>query len=754
MSEQAKTFTKAHVSVEKGTAGEPIYLGPIARRDGKDTDTTADTATGRDDMHHQYLVRITPKTEDGDLVIKVRAFEDHHKGTVDAFGVVTPQRANRYRPPINEAGYAEGYDKLTIKLRKAPATPKAAGFEVILPKEKRIPKEGYLVIAANPALTGIRIPPHSESKAEPQATERHPAQLKYNVIQVDTLPDLETFLVNGGTIDVVAPDDIVISEIMWGSDVSLATDSHSQWIELQNRSGKSLLTGDTDYKLVFYAANEPLPVRPSIYTLNAIRQANPPIAPSFITDRVGTITETQGYWSVAGKGQSGRTGMGEPGTPLSTQELISMYRVTDAAGAPMDGRLARSWRQSTRPALNFDPNALGFRIGSPGAERIITAAEREAAAQAAAEAAAAKAAKLPVSIPRVGHVYISEIMFAGGGKLPQWIEIANGSRTEIVDLSGWTLSVDNPVTDVSVSTPITLTIPEGTTLHPHGQHNTPATLLVITEQGRNNIDRGPKARGQILNLWAENRTELLLAGVTKPRAAFRYPLLSETGFLITLTPPSTAHTTAGDSVGNLGADGAPAWALPIHDGRARSSIIRRHIPVFAGPTAPEDGTLKASWSLAADTAFRRFTYDLADSYYGAADDVGTPGFRAGSALPVELSSFRPARQKETGAVVIAWATQSELNNAGFFIKRAQQRDGEFKVIHATMIPGAGTTGEKRSYTYTDTTAQPNLVYYYQIEDVSLDGNRQTLTRGIRLKGHVGAAGKATTLWGELKSSNE
>ena len=70
-----------------------------------------------------------------------------------------------------------------------------------------------------------------------------------------------------------------------------------------------------------------------------------------------------------------------------------------------------------------------------------------------------------------------------------------------------------------------------------------------------------------------------------------------------------------------------------------------------------------------------------------------------------------------------------------------------------MIAGAGTTSEKQFYTYEDTTAQPNVVYYYQIEDVSLDGNRRTLTRGIRLKGHVGAAGKAVTLWGELKRTN-
>ena len=67
-----------------------------------------------------------------------------------------------------------------------------------------------------------------------------------------------------------------------------------------------------------------------------------------------------------------------------------------------------------------------------------------------------------------------------------------------------------------------------------------------------------------------------------------------------------------------------------------------------------------------------------------------------------------------------------------------------------MIQGAGTISEKQFYTYTDTTAQPNVVYYYQIEDVSLDGNRQTLTNGIRLKGHIGAAGKLTTTLGRLE----
>ena len=184
------------------------------------------------------------------------------------------------------------------------------------------------------------------------------------------------------------------------------------------------------------------------------------------------------------------------------------------------------------------------------------------------------------------------------------------------------------------------------------------------------------------------------------------------------------------------------------DGRSgRSSLIRREMLDDGMATM---GTDANGWILASSTSL----VSGPATWYGSDEDAGTPGYDAGGPLPVELSHFRPARDKATGAVVITWATQSELNNAGFFIKRSQQRNGQFKVINATMVAGAGTTSEKQFYTYTDTTAQPNVVYYYQIEDVSLDGNRQTLTNGIRLKGHIGAAGKLTTTWGDLKTSHE
>ena len=67
-----------------------------------------------------------------------------------------------------------------------------------------------------------------------------------------------------------------------------------------------------------------------------------------------------------------------------------------------------------------------------------------------------------------------------------------------------------------------------------------------------------------------------------------------------------------------------------------------------------------------------------------------------------------------------------------------------------MIQGAGTTGERNNYTWTDTTAKPDTVYYYRIEDVSHAGVREQLATG-RLRGIVSARGKLTTVWADLES---
>ena len=328
-------------------------------------------------------------------------------------------------------------------------------------------------------------------------------------------------------------------------------------------------------------------------------------------------------------------------------------------------------------------------------------------------------------------IMITEIMVnTNSGRLPQWIELTSVATGE-VSLEGWEMVIDNAI-DADVlggGNAITVSL-------------SGVTLDVSAHTG--NMGKGQSA---LVAAWSAPRqsdnirADRVINVGSQLGQTRRYQLLSYNGFRVTLVPPDQGAIAAfGDIAGNLDED----WELPM-DGR--TSLIRREMLDDGTATM---GTDANGWTLASSTTLTTGQ----DSYYGDDEDQGTPGHDAGGPLPVELSHFRPARDKATGAVVITWATESELNNAGFFIKRSQQRNGEFKVINATMVPGAGTTSEKQFYTYTDTTAQPNVVYYYQIEDVSLDGNRQTLTRGIRLKGHVGAAGKLTSTWGELKTSHE
>ena len=319
------------------------------------------------------------------------------------------------------------------------------------------------------------------------------------------------------------------------------------------------------------------------------------------------------------------------------------------------------------------------------------------------------------------------------GRLPQWIELTNVSEKE-VSLKDWALLISNAAADADVeggSLEIDLSdYTLGVRATPNATGNNGQSLLLVGGTARTSS-----------NLAGNDRVVNITSALG---AQGRYTFLSPMGFMIKLLPPQTTGVLAyGDTAGNLGA--AVAWDIKM-DETGRSSLIRLN----DATGMVMDGTAENGWKLASSTSL----VDGPATWVGSDEDAGTPGYDSGGPLPVELSHFRPARDKATGQVVITWATQSELNNAGFFIKRAQQRDGQFKVINATMIAGAGTTSEKQFYTYTDTTAQPNIVYYYQIEDVSLDGQRQTLTRGIRLKGHIGAAGKLTATWGELKTSNE
>ena len=656
--------------------------------------------TGRDNMLHTYTVVLTPKYENkDDIVVKVKAFENSN--------VPIPQR---YTPPLMDDYYVEGRHKLTIKVGKEILTALPSGTPLYLPHGEgaMIPASGFYLLTKNKDGSGIAY--SHEKDDENKAHKQTPEQLKFNV-RAEGIPNLESNLANGATIDLVAYDGTAataayISEVMWGSDASQADSTNSQWIEIANTTASAIAVGEKKWALWTYQPHE---TPPSAYTGGTL------------IDRLSTI---RADWSLAGKGQSGRTGIEQGAADVAaiapTQPLISMVRVTDATGAPADGSLPTSWVQSTGPSVNFKLGIEGSRIATPGAADVVRPT--------------APTPPTPVVITPsavASDITITEIMVdTDNGRLPQWIELTHVGTGE-VSLAGWEMVIDNAI-DADVI---------------GGGNAITVSLSGVTLDVSAHTGNTGKGQSVLVVAWAASRhsanirADRIINIATQLNQKRQYQLLSYKGFRVTLVPPQTGAIAAfGDVAGNLD----EAWELPMDEGTARSSMIRRE--VAGTPPTATMGTDANGWVLASSTSL----ITGQQSFYGSDEDAGTPGQDSGGPLPVELSHFRPARDKQTGAAVITWSTESELNNAGFFIKRSQQRNGQFKVINATMIAGAGTTSEKQFYTFTDTTAQPNVVYYYQIEDVSLDGNRQTLTLGTRLKGHVGAAGKATTTWGELK----
>ena len=353
-------------------------------------------------------------------------------------------------------------------------------------------------------------------------------------------------------------------------------------------------------------------------------------------------------------------------------------------------------------------------------------------------------------------VTISEIMFVSNipnkRKLPQWIELNNSSNTDAVDLEGWTLEIHGivglPKFDKPSLTKLPLdvnhtgggTLETTITIIDQSQHQytqfifpkrsiKPQETLLIASEPPGSIESS-LGQGQVYVL--DIRSEFLVLSKLLHEQAFYLKLSNKTGELV-------------DEVGNFNIlTNSLDWSLPksvTEDTPSRrASMIRRH-----DDGAPRTGTTKDAWISAIKTKLA----DHSDvyPYYGDPSDIGAPGFKSGGALPVQLSSFR-AEGTDAG-VAITWSTESELDNAGFTIRRSKTQNGVFRSIHARLILGAGTTSEKNDYTFMDTNAEPGVIYYYQIEDISFGGVRRTLAT-TRSRRDFSAKDKFTTTWGSLK----
>lgn len=498
-----------------------------------------------------------------------------------------------------------------------------------------------------------------------------------------------------------------------------------------------------------------------------------------------------------------KKGDGNPGGSIWQTTLFPMNGRTDKADATLSTNRnlsANVWARDTgkhgfaKQAFNAAPfTGIGYdrnvpdnaaHGGTPGYPN---------------NAAKSKAADISGDADNLTSLVISELMLTtDNGRYPQWIELRNISTTNGIRLNDpdgggalkpWQIRIENHNSGTwsSNARPLNVNI----NLSDWFNYIPPNQSVLIAAFTGSYSDNIPGER--VADVTMSKRGAFKMSG---RRDAF---LNAEGGFLIQIVDSSGAVV---DAVGNLDGEAYDAragiglddpfgwnWPTAMTEGDERTSLIRlmnkdgtprAGTPVRAVAAVEDDpetedvdesadaieadearGAVipigednpkrraKFAWVHAADLDFVDVP-TTQKTWFGSSSDKGTPLHTAGKPLPVNLSFFRPTL--EDGKVVIRWTTESELDNAGFNILRSDTRNGEFKQVNDKLIQGKGTTAERSTYKWVDTSAKPGAVYYYQIEDVSFAGERNMLTT-TKLKGLISAKNKLTTTWSELKSQN-
>jgi hypothetical protein len=91
--------------------------------------------------------------------------------------------------------------------------------------------------------------------------------------------------------------------------------------------------------------------------------------------------------------------------------------------------------------------------------------------------------------------------------------------------------------------------------------------------------------------------------------------------------------------------------------------------------------------------------------------------RIAEPLPVQLSSFTAARNSL--GVRLNWRTLTETNNFGFYVERRISTEQNFTQLPNSFIPGHGTTIVPHDYTYTDSSATSENLFY-RFRQIDLD----------------------------------
>ena len=394
--------------------GDPADENNEDGLDAGDITVTGGTLSGFQLKRFQYdaiyTATIKPGAEAEEVAISVKmdAVKDR-AGNGNAVTSLTPPIDTGYEPTAAVTPESLEY-----------GNPTTNGFSV----ELNVPANSFIVLARSDttADNGISGLARVTDPAVGITSTTKIIDIKDKVWQ-----DLSSFMGigPGGAIDLLVATgsatakDLVISEIMWGSDDGLgagntiADRANSQWIELYNTNESKAITGVWELRFTKSGTG--------VGTTDAR-----------LSDKFTNfgLTQSNQYWAIpdtdgGAYGQGGRTS--SSGTNIGTaRRLVSMERKIDFVkvetttndrpkqleGVPA-GDLAGSWQASKDPQGTY---LSGRRLGTPGAKPFVTVSTTSIS----------------------GSVVFNEIANRSNKKF-DWIELYNPGTAD-VKINGWALS--------------------------------------------------------------------------------------------------------------------------------------------------------------------------------------------------------------------------------------------------------------------------------------------------------------------------
>jgi hypothetical protein len=107
---------------------------------------------------------------------------------------------------------------------------------------------------------------------------------------------------------------------------------------------------------------------------------------------------------------------------------------------------------------------------------------------------------------------------------------------------------------------------------------------------------------------------------------------------------------------------------------------------------------------------------------GSPSLAGAPGDQPQTAVSPPSPGLRGGDERPR--LLLTWSTSSEVDNYGFFVRRADGEAGPFATLNEKALPGAGNSEVPRRYRYEDFAVVAGRTYYYYLESISLRGARR------------------------------